>query len=217
MGWWRFVAPILGTGISGRWQRNNATVSAANANYRRSQPMTAEATPVLRVRNDAAMRKRLFVAEAMAHPAKGNIFMWQECIERYSKEGDTVLDPMAGIGTTLIAALMGRNVICVEKETHFVEPMRRSWEKMRQHPMLGYELGQVEIHQGDARDLSAILGLEHPVLEQNPDLAADVILSSPPYEGSIQGDTSEATRKRIAEGKYHGLNSFVWPTNWSGN
>ena len=84
-------------------------------------------TPVLRFRNDAAMRKRLFTPESFQHPAKGNIFMWQECIERYSKPGDTVLDPMAGIGTTLLAALMGRNVVCLEREHHFLAPQVRSW------------------------------------------------------------------------------------------
>jgi len=36
-------------------------------------------------------------------------------IEKYSKEGDTVLDPMAGSGTTCIEAiLLGRNCIAVD-------------------------------------------------------------------------------------------------------
>jgi len=94
-------------------------------------------------------------------------------IEAYSQPGDTVLDCMAGIGTALIAALMGRNVICVELEAHFVDPMRRSWEKMRQHPMLGYSLGNVLIVQADARALPL------------PDASVGVALTSPPYEGAI--------------------------------
>jgi DNA modification methylase len=49
--------------------------------------------------------------------------MWQTIIEAYTQPGDTVLDPMAGIGTTAIAALMGRNVICVEMERHFLRTM----------------------------------------------------------------------------------------------
>ena len=53
----------------------------------------------------------------------------------------------AGVGSTMIATLMGSNVVCVEVEAHFLEPMRASWEKMRQQPMLGCELGSVEICQ----------------------------------------------------------------------
>ncbi|MFH1141267.1 MAG: DNA methyltransferase, partial [Chloroflexota bacterium] len=131
------------------------------------------AIPSLRFRNDGPMRKRLFVPDAMAHPAKGLIYMWQECIERYSKPGDTILDPMSGIGTTLIAALMGRSVICVELEPHFVDPMRRSWEKMRTMPMLGYVMGTAIIIQGDARNLSGVL--------------ADCVITSPPFEQAQSG------------------------------
>ena len=126
----------------------------------------------IRFRNDKKMRDKLYVAEAYAHPAKGNLYMWLEMIERYSSPGDTILDPMGGIGTTLIAALLGRNVCLVELEQHFVDPMRASWEKMRQHPMLGYEMGEVLILRGDARAL--------------PIASADAILTSPPYAGSVE-------------------------------
>mgnify|MGYP001607781954 CR=1 FL=1 len=123
----------------------------------------------IRFKNDSRTRQRLMVPESFQHPAKGHLGMWTLMIERYSKPGDWVLDPMAGSGSTLLAALMGRNVICVELEQHFVEPMRRSWEKMRNIPMLGYEMGQVAIFQGDARDLS---WLE----------SASAIITSPPWE-----------------------------------
>jgi len=126
----------------------------------------------LRFREDATARQRLWPEDAMQHPAKGNIFMWQQCLEFYSQPGDVVLDPMSGIGTTMLAALMGRNVVCVELEAWMVEILHHSWAKMRQHPMMGFELGQVEIHQGDARDLSWL-----------PQVSC--ILTSPPYEGAL--------------------------------
>ncbi len=130
-------------------------------------------TPVLRFKNDGPKRKLLWVDGAMAHPAKGHIAMWEEMVLRYSKEGDTVLDPMGGIGTSMIAALMGRNVVLVELESHFVEPMRASWEKMKQHPMLGYTMGQVTILQGDARKLPL------------PDACVTGVVTSPPFEGIV--------------------------------
>lgn len=128
----------------------------------------------VKLKNDARLRKRLFVEDAMSHPAKGHIGMWQAIIEKYTEPGDWVCDPMAGIGTTLVAALMGRNVICNEMEQHFLEPMVASWAKMRRQPMLGFDVGQVVIVRGDARHLG--LG------------SADSIITSPPYEGSIQGE-----------------------------
>ncbi|MDZ4231936.1 MAG: DNA methyltransferase, partial [Candidatus Pacearchaeota archaeon] len=82
-----------------------------------------------RFKNDTITRKRLMVPESFSHPAKGQLGMWALMVERYSQPGDTVLDPMAGSGATLLAALMGRSVVCVELESHFGDPMRRSWEK----------------------------------------------------------------------------------------
>ena len=141
--------------------------------------------PTLRMKNDGPQRKRLFVPEAMAHPAKGHISMWQEMIERYSQPGDLVVDPMAGIGTSLVAALMGRNVVCVELEPHFVAPMRASWEKMKQHPMLGHALGHVCIIRGDARHL--------------PLASADSIITSPPYEGMHAPNDEQRTAAASGE------------------
>ena len=127
----------------------------------------------IRFRNDTITRKRLMVPESFAHPAKGQLGMWALMIEKYSKPGDTVLDCMAGSGATLLAALMGRNVVCVEMEPHFVDPMRRSWEKMRTMPMLGYTMGQAVILRGDARNL--------------PLLSADCVITSPPFGEALSG------------------------------
>ena len=41
----------------------------------------------------------------LVHPAKFPETMAQEFIEFFTKEGETVLDPMAGTGSTLVAAL----------------------------------------------------------------------------------------------------------------
>ena len=40
----------------------------------------------------------------LVHPAKFPETMAQEFIEFFTKEGETVLDPMAGTGSTLVAA-----------------------------------------------------------------------------------------------------------------
>ena len=108
---------------------------------------------ILKFKPDGKLRRQFYHSTSLSHPAKAHLGMMLEIISRYTKEGETILDPMAGIGGTMMAALMGRSVILVEKEQHFVEQMRASWAKMRQNPMLGCELGQVMILRGDARAL----------------------------------------------------------------
>ena len=128
----------------------------------------------VKLKPDKKLRDALFTPEAMSHPAKAHLGMMWEIIERYTEPGQWILDPMAGIGSTLFAALLGRNVVCVEMEQHFLEPMLASWAKMQQHgPMLGHTMGEALILRGDARCLP--LG------------SVDVITTSPPYEGVVSG------------------------------
>jgi methylase of polypeptide subunit release factors len=53
------------------------------------------------------------------HVAKCNMYMIKELVEYVSEPGETILDPFAGTGTILIAATMGRKVICIEIEPLF--------------------------------------------------------------------------------------------------
>ena len=142
----------------------------------------------LRLKPDKVMRDRFFTPQSFSHPAKGHLGLWWEILERYTRPGEWVLDPMAGVGATMLGALMGRNVICLEKERHFVDPMQASWAKMRQNPMLGCELGQVVILRGDARCLS--LG------------QVEAVVTSPPYEG-----TNIGREESLGEAPFGGSNS----------
>ena len=58
----------------------------------------------------------------LVHPAKFPETMAQEFIEFFTKQGETVLDPMAGTGSTLIAALRsGRNSYGIELNPKYAE------------------------------------------------------------------------------------------------
>jgi len=66
--------------------------------------------------------KKFFPPEAVSHPAKMNLHLLNYLIQRYTNEGDTLLDPMSGTGSTgIIAGLNGRNVICIDLEKKFHE------------------------------------------------------------------------------------------------
>lgn len=135
----------------------------------------------IRFKSDTGIRRRLMAPEAFGHPAKMHISVLQEIASRYGiRAGDWVLDPMGGIGTTLVLALQGINVCLVELEGHFCRPALASWEKMRRQPMLGHELGEVLILQGDAQALP--LG------------RVDSAIFSPPYSESVSsgGDQLKA-------------------------
>lgn len=105
-----------------------------------------------------------------AHPAKMLPALAARIVAEYSHVGDLVLDPMAGIATTLVeAATLGRRAIGVEVEARWAALARANLDvalTAEQRP-----LAQVRV--GDARAL--------------PDVAADVagrvdlIVVSPPY------------------------------------
>ena len=73
------------------------------------------------VHNPPARRK-----DALTHPAKFPETMAQEFIEFFTKRGDAVLDPMAGTGSTLVAALRaGRHSYGLELNPKYVELAER--------------------------------------------------------------------------------------------
>ncbi len=123
----------------------------------------------IRFKGDSATRRRFYQAESFSHPAKMHIGMFLEMLHRYCPEPCTILDPMSGSGTVLLAAQYGHRVIANELEQHFVLPMIESWKKIQVNgPALGYSMGQAVILRGDARCL--------------PLLSADCVIISPPYE-----------------------------------
>ena len=67
-------------------------------------------------------------AESVAHPAKFHAELVEYLLEKYTKPGETILDPMAGTGILgVIAALNGRNAIQVELEERFFSLMCLSY------------------------------------------------------------------------------------------
>jgi hypothetical protein len=66
--------------------------------------------------------KGFFPKEAISHPAKINIHFLRYLITRYTNLGDTILDPMAGSGSTaVVGTLLDRNAITIELEDKFFE------------------------------------------------------------------------------------------------
>jgi DNA modification methylase len=143
-------------------------------------------------KSDTKHRKQFLTANHFAHPAKLVLPLQRWLIENYTKQGETICDPMAGSGTLLLACTMGRNVILVELEEKFVQMQRDNWAKIQTiGPEMGSRLGTATILQGDARNLQGIL--------------CDSIITSPPYEASVNVPDSkpEARAERLRRAGYN--------------
>jgi modification methylase len=112
--------------VADRTQTHVAAADHAAVVEPPSTPITADATlrvSVLMVgqRSLPAQRRGRFVAGSGAHPARMSPDLAAALIRDYTQPGDWVLDPLAGVGTTLVEAIhAGRNGFGVEIEPGWV-------------------------------------------------------------------------------------------------
>ena len=130
--------------------------------------------------------KSIMPHEAVAHPAKFNVHLVEFLVDKYTKPGDIVLDPMAGTGILgVIAALRGRNAVQVEIEPRFYEWMEKARLNVENTPTLGRK-GKIINILGDARRLSELLS-------QN----VNTIITSPPYADSLTHEHDELKETKL--------------------
>jgi len=130
----------------------------------------------------------LFPEKAVEHPAKMNVNLLEFLIERYTKEGEVILDPMAGTGSTgVLASLHNRNAILIELEKKFVDWINQAKEKVQTLPTLTPK-GEIKVIQGDSRNLSELLANGQ----------TDTVITSPPYAVSKPFEDTDFM-KRIAK------------------
>lgn len=122
----------------------------------------------------------------LTHPAKFPETMAQEFIEFFTKRGGTVLDPMAGTGSALIAALRsGRNSYGIELNPKYAEIARQAVSEERLTLGDPAALLTSEIFTGDA------------ALVSNYHLPAiDFVLTSPPYWDMLHAKGALTQKKR---------------------
>ncbi|GAF97374.1 unnamed protein product, partial [marine sediment metagenome] len=127
---------------------------------------------------------------SMAHPAKMYTPLAQRIIQDYSKPGDTILDPMGGIGTTAIeASRLGRNGIINEYEKRFVNEAKKNMILLERS---GQKIGDVKIIYGDARNIKI-------------NKKVDLVITSPPFADILAGGKNDNIDeyKHGSAGKYY--------------
>jgi modification methylase len=105
-----------------------------------------------------------------AHPAKMLPDLARRIIATYSEPGDLVVDPMCGVGTTILeAAALGRRGVGVELEARWADLAQANLA----FALTGSQARLAEIRVGDATALPHLLA----------DLVgkADLVCTSPPY------------------------------------
>jgi len=124
----------------------------------------------------------------LVHPAKFPETLAQEFIEFFTKQGENVLDPMAGTGSTLVAALRsGRNSYGIELNPKYAEIAQEIIEVERS--ALGSVVSSLEslMINGDAAHLTKY---------QLPPI--NFVLTSPPYWDMLHAKGAETQKKRRA-------------------
>jgi DNA modification methylase len=124
----------------------------------------------------------------LVHPAKYPETLAQEFIEFFTKKGESVLDPMAGTGSTLVAALRaGRNSYGIELNPKYAEMAKKIVDEERE--ILGRK----------------VEGLTSKVIQGDAIRAADYqisniayVLTSPPYWDMLHAKGAETQKKRRA-------------------
>lgn len=122
-------------------------------------------------------RRRRYLPESSSHPAKMAPALARQAIEAYTSPGDVVIDPMCGIGTTLVeAAHLGRDSFGIEYEPRWAVLAQANLGMARADGAPG----EADVRVGDCRDLRSLL----PV-----GMAGQValVLTSPPYGPSTHG------------------------------
>ncbi len=122
----------------------------------------------------------------LTHPAKFPETMAQEFIEFFTKEGETVLDPMAGTGSTLVAALRARrNSYGIELNPKYAKIAKQIIDDERN--VLGERVEGLtsKVINGDAR-LATTYQL--PI--------TDYVITSPPYWDMLRARGAETQKKR---------------------
>lgn len=131
--------------------------------------------------SDLSVRRRLFEQEVFSHPAKLHLGLLQRLIDLYTVPGETLLDPMAGTGSLMLAATQQRNVILRDIQPEYVAMMLTNAPKIRQ--VAGLFGGLIDIDQADAKTL------ECPPF--------DHIICSPPYGFKTGNGVSNERRARV--------------------
>jgi DNA modification methylase len=128
--------------------------------------------------------------DVLRHPAKFPETLVQEFIEFFTKRGQVVLDPMAGTGSTLIAALRaGRHCYGIELNPGYAKIARQVVEEERQALASEADWLTAKVITGDASEIETHVA-DHHIPE------IDYVITSPPYWNMLHARGAQTQQER---------------------
>ncbi|MGA9531239.1 MAG: DNA methyltransferase [Anaerolineales bacterium] len=125
-------------------------------------------------------------ADVRQHPAKFPETLAEEFITFFTKEGQTVLDPMVGTGSTLVACMRnGRHAIGIELNPEYAATARSVVDDERAALASATDDLNIKVIEGDAAQLTEY---DLPTI--------DYVLTSPPYWDMLHAHGAETQRRR---------------------
>lgn len=141
-------------------------------------------------RSLATQRRGRYVAGSTAHPARMAPDLATALIEDYTQPGDLVLDPLAGIGTTLVEAVhAGRNAVGVEIDHGWTALAHANLRLATRERAAGHG----RIIRGDATRLPAGIPIELRGQVQ-------LIIFSPPHTATMHDTSAGRGRVQLVAG-----------------
>ena len=126
----------------------------------------------------------------LRHPAKFPETLVQEFIEFFTKEGQTILDPMVGTGSSLVAALRsGRNSIGIELNEQYVEITNQALRDEQEILGESAEHLACQVIQGNAQHAPEIFA-EFDLPPVN------YVITSPPYWDMLHAKGAQTQKER---------------------
>ncbi|GAA3914043.1 hypothetical protein Aau02nite_63050 [Amorphoplanes auranticolor] len=122
-------------------------------------------------------RKGRYVPESVRHPARMLPAIAAHAVEHYTRPGELVLDPMCGIGTTLVEAIhAGRDAVGVEYESRWSDIADANIK----HAHAQGATGRGAVVRGDSTGIGSLVPAA---------LAGRValVVTSPPYGPTVHG------------------------------
>jgi modification methylase len=153
-----------------------------------AEPLPLSVWPVAQ-QHSRSQRQGRYLPDSTAHPAKMLPALARQAITAYTTPGDLVLDPMCGIGTSLVEAVhLDRQAIGVEYEPRWADLARANIE----HATAQGAPGAAGVITGDARHLDRLL---------DPGLHGRVglVLTSPPYGPCVHGVVTAQPGRGVAK------------------
>lgn len=121
------------------------------------------------------------IRDKKKHPATYPIALARKCIDLFTHEGEIVVDPFVGSGTTLVAARdANRNAAGFDLKQEYIDLCE---ERLRQQPLLA-RTKQLAIHD-DARNISRYFAEE----------TISLMLTSPPYANLLNRKRKNKSRR----------------------